>query len=255
MIEFGIALIVSSFIAGIFTFFAPCTLPLVPAFLGVISGVGQEDLQNPEKLKGLRWKVFGNALFYVLGFSLIFILFGIAFSALGKIFLIRVLIQRIGGVLVILFGLVLLGVLRIRWLSAEKQIHVPKLFQSATKANSFGIGALFALGWSPCVGPLLGSVLLLASRSGTLLQGTFLLIIFSLGLAVPFLLTALLIGKAFSAFSKWTRVLKVINIIAGIFLITLGVLLVSNQFTHVFNIFRAFLLRFEFYEKYVNKFL
>ena len=168
MIEFGLALVFSSFIAGIFTFFAPCTLPLVPAFLGVIAGVKPEDMNNPEKLKGMRWKIFTNAIFYVLGFSLIFILFGIAFSFLGQFVLIRVWLQRIGGIMIVLFGLVLLNWLKIPFLGSEKQIHVPKLFQSAGKANSFGIGSLFALGWSPCVGPLLGSILFLCPQIKTI---------------------------------------------------------------------------------------
>jgi cytochrome c-type biogenesis protein len=255
MIEFGIALVLSSFIAGVFTFFAPCTLPLVPAFLGVIAGVKPEDMNDPEKLKSIRWKIFANAIFYVLGFSLIFILFGVAFSFIGKFILVRVLLQRIGGVMIVLFGLVLMGWLRIPFFNSEKQIRVPLLFQSAGKANSFGIGAIFALGWSPCVGPLLGSILFLAAGSGTVLQGTFLLAVFSIGLGIPFLITALLIGRAFSAFGRWATGLKIINTIAGIFLILLGVLLISNQFEPVFNQFKGFLQQFQFYEVYINRFL
>lgn len=255
MVEFGLALIVSSFVAGVFTFFAPCTLPLVPAFLGVISGVKQEDMADQEKLKKLKWKIFDNAVFYVLGFSLVFILFGVAFSLLGKIFFLRIWLQRIGGILIILLGLFLMGLLKISWLNAERQIHVPKLMQTANKTNSFGIGALFALGWSPCVGPLLGSVLLLASQSGTILQGTFLLIVFSAGLAVPFLITSLLVGRAYTAFSRWNKAITAVNIIAGMFLIVLGILLVSNQFTPAFNYLRALLLRFDFYQNFVSKFL
>lgn len=255
MPDFGLALIAASFVAGVFTFFAPCTLPLVPAFLGIISGVGQEELKDPEKLRGLRGKVFTNALFYVLGFSLIFILFGIAFSFLGQILTVRLWIQRIGGVLVILFGLVLLGILRLPFISRDYQVRVPKLFKSSGKANSFGIGALFALGWSPCVGPLLGSILILAADSATVLQGGLLLVLFSLGLAIPFLLTALLLGRAFSAFGRLSRVLKVVNIIAGVFLIGLGGLLVSDQFIPVFNNLRGYFQRFEFYQDYINRFL
>jgi len=255
MIEFGIALILSSFVAGFFTFFAPCTLPLVPAFLGVISGVSPDELSDPENVKRLRWKVFTNAIFYVIGFSIIFILFGVAFSLLGQINEVRIWVQRLGGILVILFGLVLIGVLKIPALSFDKKIKAPGLFKSASKANSFGLGVIFALGWSPCVGPLLGSILFLASGSGTVLQGTFLLIVFALGLAIPFLITALLIGRAFSAFSRWAGALKVINIVAGVFLIGLGFLLVSDQFTQIFNQFRGWLLQFQFYEEYINRFL
>ena len=255
MIEFGLPLIVSSFVAGMFTFFAPCTLPLVPAFLGVISGVDQKDLQDPEKAKQARKKIFLNAVFYVLGFSLIFILFGIAFSFLGQILVFRVWIQRIGGVLIILFGLVLLGILKIPILNRDHQIRVPKLFQKQGKTNSFAIGALFAFGWSPCVGPLLGTILLLASGSSTVLQGTVLLVLFSLGLAVPFLLTAFLAGRAFSAFSRWGKVLTAVNAIGGIFLIGLGILMVSDQFTNVFNSLRGALEITPFYESFINKYL
>lgn len=254
MVEFGLALIISSFVAGVLTFFAPCTLPLVPAFLGVISGVKGEDLNNPERLKNYRWRIFSNAVFYVLGFSLIFILFGLSFSFLGQISAVREVIQRIGGVFIILFGLFLLGWLKVGFLNADKQIRVPKLLESANKTNSFGIGALFALGWSPCVGPLLGSILFLAANSATVLQGTFLLVIFSLGLAIPFLLTALLIGKAFSAFSKWGGIITAINKVAGVFLIVLGALLVSDQFVPVFNFLRSYFTEFQFYEEFINKF-
>ena len=255
MPDFTIALIASSFIAGLFTFFAPCTLPLVPAFLGVISGVGREDLKDPEKIKEVRGRIFVNALFYVLGFSLIFILFGVAFSFLGKILIFRLWIQRVGGVLIALFGLVLLGWLKLPFLRKDYQIRVPKLFQRAGKTNSFAIGSLFALGWSPCVGPLLGSILLLASGSQTVFQGTLLLVVFSAGLAIPFLLTALLIGRAFSAFDRWGRALRIINVIGGVFLLALGVLLVSDQFTSVFNSLRGALESTQFYQSFINQYL
>lgn len=254
MFELGLALIIPSFVAGMLTFFAPCTLPLVPAFLGVISGVRGEDLNNPERLKQYRWKIFGNAVFYVLGFSLIFMLFGLSFSFLGQFAAIRVLIQRLGGALVILFGLFLLGWLKIGFLNAERQIRAPRLMASSGKVNSFGIGALFALGWSPCVGPLLGSILFLAASSATVVQGAFLLGVFSLGLAIPFLLTALLIGKAITSFGRWQKRILILNRIAGVFLVFLGTLLVSNQFTAVFNFLIGYFTRFQFYEEFIIKF-
>lgn len=250
-------LIIPSFIAGIFTFVAPCTLPLVPAFLGIISGVPPSELQDPEKLKKVRWKIFSNALFYVIGFSLIFILFGIFVALLGKIYIIRLWISRIGGILVILFGLFVMGALKWKFLAQEKQFQAPKLLASPNKLNSFFIGALFSLGWSPCVGPLLGSVLLVASTQGTVLQGTTLLTVFSAGLAIPFLLTALFVGKAFSAFGsvKFNRGINIVNKVAGVFLIFLGTLLVSDKFTFVFNNLRGFFQRFEFYQEFINRFL
>lgn len=253
--DFSIGLIFSSFAAGVFTFFAPCTLPLVPAFLGVISGVTYEQLGNPEETKKVRWKVFYNAVFYVVGFSIIFIIFGVAFSAIGQIIAFKGIIQKVGGTLIVLFGLFLVGIIKIGWLSQERQIRVPKLIQTTSKLNSFLVGALFALGWSPCVGPLLGTILLLSTSSETILQGTFLLVVFSVGLAVPFLLTALLIGRAFSAFSRWGTLIKVINIVAGIFLIILGILIFTDRFEIILGLFKQYFQRTYFYERFIIQFL
>lgn len=249
--------ITPSFIAGLFTFIAPCTLPLVPAFLGIIAGVPPSELQDPQKLKKVRWKIFSNALFYVIGFSLIFILFGVFVTLLGKIYIIRIWISRIGGVLVILFGLFIMGALKWKFLAQEKQFQAPKLLASPNKLNSFFIGSLFSLGWSPCVGPLLGSILLLASTTGTVLQGVTLLTVFSAGLAVPFLITSLFVGKAFAAFGseKFNKAIGAVNKVGGLFLILLGILLASDKFTPVFNYLRGTFQRFQFYEEYINKFL
>lgn len=253
MPEFSLAITISSFIAGVFTFFAPCTLPLVPAFLAIISGIKGSD---PLLLIPYRWRIFKNAIFYVLGFSLIFILFGVSFAFVSQALGLKDWFQRIGGVMVILFGLVLAGWLKlpegVRYLSFK----VPDpLLQKASFLNSFLLGALFAIGWSPCVGPLLGSVLLLASTSNTVFEGTFLLIIFSLGLSLPFLLTALFIGKAFSAFRKSGRIIKAINKIAAMFLVFIGILFAVGRFEIFHNLLLLYFYRFQFFEVFVNKFL
>lgn len=254
MPEFSLTIIISSFIAGVFTFFAPCTLPLIPAFLGIISGAdkGSDPLSA-------RWRIFRNAAFYVLGFSLIFILFGVSFTFVSQVLGIKGWIQGIGGLLVILFGLILLGWLKLPFLSSEKRIHVPfvltRRYGLWGLVNSFLLGALFAVGWSPCVGPLLGSVLLLASTSGTILEGTFLLVVFAAGLGIPFLLTALLIGKAFSAFQKWSRALGVINKIAGAFLVFLGFLLIIGRFSAFHNKLIFYFYQIPRFEDFINKFL
>ena len=153
-----------------------------------------------------------------------------------------------------LFGLFLLGALKVQWLSAERKLRMPELYKNASSANSFGIGALFALGWSPCVGPLLGSILILASGSGTIVQGVFLLAVFSLGLAIPFLATALAVGKAFKFISRWAGALETINKVAGIFLIALGVLLALNLYGSVFGYLQGQLYQFQFYEEFIYRF-
>lgn len=255
MPEFNLAITISAFIAGVFTFFAPCTLPLVPAFLGIISGTRLEEMKNPEMARTFRWQIFKNAVLYVFGFSLVFVLFGISFAFVSHILGFKEWLQRIGGVVVIIFGLFMLGWLRLPFLSYEKQVRVPWLFRNVSLLNSFLLGALFALGWSPCVGPLLGSVLLLASSAGTVYQGTFLLVVFSAGLGLPFLITALFVGKAFVAFSRWGRLLEAVNKIAGIFLIFIGFLLITGLFSTFHNQLIIFFYRFPFFEVFINKFL
>ncbi|OGN08550.1 MAG: hypothetical protein A3J46_03805 [Candidatus Yanofskybacteria bacterium RIFCSPHIGHO2_02_FULL_41_11] len=261
MPEFNIGLTISSFIAGIFTFFAPCTLPLVPAFLGIISGVKGSGSLSAGDLTLYRWRIFRNAIFYVLGFSLVFILFGVSFTFLTQALGLKDWLQRIGGVFIVLFGLMLMGWLQFPFLSQGRQIRASQVFNSASLINSFFLGALFALGWSPCVGPLLGSVLLLASTTGTVIEGTFLLVVFTIGLGLPFLLTALLIGKAFSTFrsasssAQWGKMLEAINKIAGIFLIFLGVLLAVGRFTAFHNQLIIYFYRYQFFEVFINRFL
>lgn len=255
MPEINLTITIASFIAGVFTFLAPCTLPLVPAFLGVISGSKLEDFKDPEKAKLARRALLKNAVFYVLGFSLIFILFGAAFSFVGQLLFIKIWLPRIGGVFVLLFGLILLGWLKIPWLSSEQKLNVPHLFRKVSLVNSFLLGVVFSLGWSPCVGPLLGTVLLLASTSSTFFEGTFLLVIFSAGLGLPFILTALLIGRAFSAFVKWGKTLEMMNKIAGIFLVFLGILLVIGKFSEFHNKLIIYFYRWQMFETFVNKFL
>lgn len=224
------SLIIPAFIAGILTFLAPCTLPLVPGYLGFVSGVSAQDLQDPLKSKSARRKIFLNGLLFVIGFSLIFILlgslFGLGGSALAHY---RIWLSRIGGIFVILFGLFMIGVLRLPFLNVEKNIGRIKALKPGNPASSLIFGATFAFGWTPCVGPILGSILTLAAASATVGQGAFLLSIFSLGLAVPFLIIAAGIGSASNYISKLSRYLNVISVVGGLFLIFLGILLFTNK--------------------------
>lgn len=224
------SLIIPAFIAGILTFLAPCTLPLVPGYLGFISGVSAQDLQDPLKSKSARRKIFLNGLLFVIGFSFIFILLGsllgLGGSALAQY---RIWLSRIGGIFVILFGLFMIGVMRLPFLNAEKNIGRIRALKPGNPASSLIFGATFAFGWTPCVGPILGSILTLAAASATVGQGAFLLSVFSLGLAAPFLIIAVGIGSASNYISKLSKYLNVISIIGGLFLIFLGILLFTNK--------------------------
>lgn len=226
-----ITLIVPAFVAGILTFLAPCTLPLVPGYLGFISGTSLDDLKDPAKSARARWKIFLNGAAFVVGFSAVFVVLGTLVGFVGATVLApyRLWLSRIGGLFVIFFGLFMLNVIKIPFLTAERQLHVPQLFERGRPLNSLLLGGAFSIGWTPCVGPILGSILLLASTSTTALQGGLLLTVFSAGLAVPFLLTALAVGHATRYIENISRVLNVISVIGGIFLIGLGILLFTGN--------------------------
>lgn len=225
------SLIVPAFIAGLLTFLAPCTLPLVPAYLGFISGVSPEELANPATAQRARRKIFLNGVAFIVGFTLVFIVFGTLAGLVGQALVpYRIWLARVGGVLIILFGLFMLGVLNLPYLSGDKRLPIFSWLNLGAPSSSLFIGGTFALGWTPCVGPILGSILLLAGTSGTAFQGAFLLSVFSLGLAIPFLTIALAFSRASRFIDASSKYLKSVSIIGGLFLIALGLLLITDNF-------------------------
>ncbi len=251
-----IALIIPAFIAGIITFLAPCTLPLIPAYLGFISGTSAEELRDPTKARSARRKIFLNGLFFMAGVTVIFVLFGTLAGLAGQAFgAYRIWLTRIAGVFVILFGLSMLGIFRIpfltSFLSKERKVRLPFQVRRGNPLSSALLGSAFATGWTPCVGPILGAILFLASTSSTAFQGGFLLFVFSMGLAIPFLLIAAGIGAVSSAITKITRYLHWVEIIGGAFLILLGILLLTNKMVLLISWgFRA--LQFIDYERILD---
>ncbi len=229
-----ISLIIPAFFAGILTFLAPCTFPLLPSFLAFIGGNSYEDFQNPEKRKTVERSVTKNALMYVLGFSVVFILLGSVFGVIGfALAPYKIWIARIGGLFVIFFGLYLIGFSKLaifQGLMRERKFSLKGL-TPGRPISSFIFGAAFALGWTPCVGPILGSVLLVASTRGTIFQGALLLLVYSLGLAIPFLILAFAYGSAVRFIAKTGRILKVVSVVGGIFLIIVGLFLLTSNFS------------------------
>lgn len=226
----NVSLLIPAFIAGLLTFLAPCTLPLAPGYLAFISGVSLAGLNDPAKARQARWRIFFNGLFFVIGFSVVFIFLGTLAGLVGQVLLpYRFWLGRIGGIFVIIFGLFMLNILKIPFLSKDFQIKVPAIFKRGHVVNSLLLGLAFGLGWTPCIGPIIGSVLTIAATGSTVGQGTFLLAMFSLGLAIPFLVIAIGVGSASTHLNKMSKYLKIISIIGGLFLIFLGALMLANK--------------------------
>lgn len=229
--DISIGFIISAFVAGLLTFLAPCTLPLVPAYLGFISGVKQNGADDPSTAETARRKIIANGVAFVLGFTLVFIFFGTLAGFLGQALApARIWLGRTAGALVIFFGLFMLGVFRLPALQGEYRAKIPKWLTLGKPISSFAIGSTFAFGWTPCVGPILGSILLLASTSTTAWQGAFLLAVFSAGLAIPFLLIALGFSHATKYVHAIGKYLTWVSVVGGIFLILLGFLLLTDNF-------------------------
>lgn len=219
----------SAFIAGLITFVAPCTLPLLPGYIAYISGMGVGELQDQNKK--IHVKTFLYGLAFVIGFSLVFILMGVLAGYLGSFFLsFQEWLTRIGGVIVVLFGLFLLGVFNLPVLQKTFRLDVSQYFKKGSFLSAFLFGASFGVGWSPCIGPLLGAILLIASSSATAGTGALLLATFSLGLAIPFLIVSLMSGYALQYIQKLNKYLKYFSVFGGVFLIFIGVLMLLNQF-------------------------
>ena len=226
-----VALSISAFIAGILTFFAPCTFPLLPGYLGFISGASVKEISQD---KNIKKRVFRNALLYVIGFSIVFIMMGTLFGFLGDILDgSRVWLEKIGAITIIFFGLYLMHIFDFKifqFLSIQKKIPYVSKLTPGKPLSSFLFGVFFALGWTPCVGPVLGSILTLAATGQGAQKGMILLFIFALGLAIPFLLVAAFVGKAMTYVKELNKILSLISFIGGAFLLTMGILLLTNTF-------------------------
>jgi len=221
--------LISSFGAGFLSFFAPCILPLVPPYFAWFLGTSQKEIKNKEK----RLRILLHSTYLIFGFSLVFIILGASASKLGQILAPnRLIVQKIGGLLIIFFGLSFAGILKI--IKNQQTFLAEKLFSKINrKTSSFIVGMVFAFAWVACFSPILGSILVLASFEQTLNQGILLLSFYSLGLAVPFLLSALFIGKIMEKTQFFYKAAKVINMVSAAILIILGLLLLTDNYYRV----------------------
>jgi len=217
----------AAFTAGLLSFLSPCVLPLIPAYFTFITGFSLEELTESRDSE-IRKKVFLSTILFVSGFSLVFILMGASASYLGGlIYNYRELIRIIGGIFIIILGVHLTGIIRIRGLDFEKRINMEK--KPLHFFGTFVVGMAFGAGWSPCIGPLLGSIIIIAGSQETVWQGIILLAIYSAGLAIPFIIMSVFINLLLIVIKKASRVLQYVNAAAGILLIIVGLILVTNK--------------------------
>jgi cytochrome c-type biogenesis protein len=217
----------AAFVAGLLSFFSPCVLPLIPAYFTFITGFSIEELTEKYNSE-IRKKVFLSTFLFVLGFSLVFILMGASASYLGGLmYTYKKLIRIIGGILIIILGIHLTGLIRIPGLDFEKRITLEK--KPLHFLGTLIIGMAFGAGWSPCIGPLLGSILVIAGSQETVWQGVILLGIYSAGLAIPFIIISIFINFLLIFIKKASKILKYVNVAAGVVLIVVGLILVSNK--------------------------
>ncbi len=232
--------IITAFTAGLFSFISPCVLPLVPAYLSYISGVSLDAMKGKSEEEGIGRKVVINTLLFILGFTIVFCTLGATASFIGQyLILYKSNINIVGGILIIVLGLHLAGVYRIKWLDYEKRIHVKE--KPLGMLGSLLVGAAFAFGWTPCIGPILSGILLIAADQKTIADGIFLLVVYSLGLGVPFLLTGIGLNYAISVFKIIKKHYRGIELASGVLLIFIGVLVATNQFSRL----SAWLARFD----------
>jgi cytochrome c-type biogenesis protein len=216
-----------AFLAGLASFLSPCVLSLVPAYIGYLGGRaagGESTRQN-------RWVTFTHGLAFVLGFSLVFILFNVIAGALGGLLSdLRTWLAKFGGVIVVIFGLHMIGVFRIPFLEYDVRVH------SQTDSrwgylSSLLMGIFFSAGWSPCVGPILGAIMTFAFNGGSILRGTLLGAVYSAGLAIPFLLAALGVGWVTVLLRRYGKIMRIVEIVMGVILVIAGILLFLGSFS------------------------
>ena len=215
-----------AFISGLLSFFSPCILPLVPSYLIFISGITFDDYTGLQSGK-YRKIVLIHSLAFIAGFSFVFVALGISSSALGRLLSnYQVYVMRIGGFILIILGLYYLDVIRMPFLNREKVFHLKE--KPVGLFGSFIIGITFSLGWTPCVGPALSSILIIASTTENIWEGIYLLGLYSLGLAIPFLISALLFDQLFGLLKKYSSIVKYSMKFLGVLFIVIGILFFSS---------------------------
>jgi cytochrome c-type biogenesis protein len=221
--------VISAFLAGLLSFLSPCVLPLIPSYMTYITGLSFADLQEEHLSHTIRRRTVLHAVLFIAGFTTVFVLLGASATYLGGFLQQHMtLIRKIGGVLIILFGVHVTGLVPIHLLLGERRVHLQR--KPAGFLGSYLVGIAFAAGWTPCIGPILASILMVAATEDTVWHGVLLLLSYSLGLGIPFLLSALAMHQFLTIFNRFKKYIRVFEVITGIFLILVGVMIFNNYF-------------------------
>ncbi len=231
----SIATVLATFVAGLGSFLAPCTVPLLPAYLTCVSGVGAAELTNPDR-HSFRLRLLAGSLLYVAGFTVVFVLLGLSAGGIARVANGAVsgrIVEIAGGIAVILFGLAIIGVVRIGVLERSAGFQLPERLRRRGVLGAFLVGIVFGLGWTPCVGPYLAAALTLAALSAHAAAGALLLVVYSLGLGVPFVAVALIWASLPDLPRRIARLARPLTLAGGVLTVALGVLLATGAYTHL----------------------
>ncbi|MFF2482286.1 cytochrome c biogenesis CcdA family protein [Paenibacillus sp. NPDC058071] len=213
-----------AFAAGLLSFLSPCVMPLIPVYLSYIVGTSVSEVNGNRQGSTVLFR----SILFIAGFSLIFIVLGASVSSLSKLLTTNLdIIQKVGGVIIVIFGIHMTGLIKIRFFYADKRLLSKQI--SGSQASSFLLGMAFAIGWTPCVGPILSSILIYAGSMETIGKGVLLLVFYSLGLALPFFVSALLMGNLRFYLNKINRFLPALSVASGVVMIVMGILVFTNQ--------------------------
>ena len=231
-----------AFLAGMASFLSPCVFSLVPAYIGYLSGRSLAVQGHGEHPHSDRWITVSHGLAFVIGFSIVFVILGVAVSALGGfLYGFRTWLARIGGLVVIIFGLHMTGIIRIPFLEYDLRPQT-QMDSNRSYISSALMGVFFSAGWSPCVGPVLGSILTLAMNGGSISQGVKLLSAYSAGLAIPFLLAAFGIGWVTVVLRNYRKAMRYAEAVMGVLLVVVGAMLLSGAYNQIASLFPGFFI-------------
>ena len=232
----------TAFAAGLISFLSPCVLPLVPGYISIISGFSLDQLKDEQQKSTLRRTLLINSVMFIIGFSITFMAEGASASWIGQVVALRMrLLYRLAGLIIIVFGVHLLGIVKINFLYRDKRFH--NIEKPRGVVGALVLGLAFAFGWTPCIGPILAGILTMASTKETVGAGVAMLAVYSMGLGIPFLLTSLGVNQFLAFYGRFKRHFRAVEMASGALVIAVGVLILTNNLSRLAGWF-SFLNRF-----------